>query len=96
MNKVRKVKLVALIISLFITSLTISQKVNKQDSITIRTIYDTALLNGKSYEWLDYLSNEIPIAVSYNGIAHVVMMASPTDLEEFVVGFSLMTFCACK
>lgn len=36
----------------------------------------------------DYLSNEMPIAISYNGIAHVVMMASPTDLEEFVVGFS--------
>jgi formate dehydrogenase accessory protein FdhD len=36
----------------------------------------------------DYLSNEIPIAISYNGITHVVMMASPTDLEEFVAGFS--------
>mgnify|MGYP001291259269 CR=1 FL=1 len=25
----------------------------------IRSIYDMALLQGKSYEWLDYLSNEI-------------------------------------
>ncbi|QNJ96757.1 M28 family peptidase [Constantimarinum furrinae] len=45
-------------ISLFFSE-TYSQKVNTQDSLTIRSIYDMALLNGKSYEWLDYLSNEI-------------------------------------
>ncbi len=37
----------------------IAQKVNKEDSIAIRSIYDEALLKGKSYKWLDYLSNEI-------------------------------------
>ncbi len=36
-----------------------SQQHNLQDSLTIRSIYDTALLNGKSYDWLDYLSNNI-------------------------------------
>ena len=36
-----------------------SQNVNVTDSITIRSIYDKALLNGKSYDWLDHLSNEI-------------------------------------
>lgn len=36
-----------------------AQKVNEEDSVMIRNIYDMALLNGKSYEWLDYLSNEI-------------------------------------
>ncbi len=30
-----------------------------QDATQIRKIYDTALLNGKAYDWLDYLSNEI-------------------------------------
>jgi carboxypeptidase Q len=29
------------------------------DAETIKKIYDTSLSNGKSYEWLDYLSNQI-------------------------------------
>ncbi|MEL6809806.1 MAG: M28 family peptidase [Bacteroidota bacterium] len=36
-----------------------AQSVNQQDSITIRNIYDMALLHGKSYDWLDHLSNQI-------------------------------------
>ena len=31
----------------------------KQDSIKIRRIYDKSLLNGKSYDWLNHLSNKI-------------------------------------
>ena len=31
----------------------------QSDSLTINKIYHTSLTNGKSYEWLDYLSNQI-------------------------------------
>ena len=49
----------------------------------------------KVYRWPsgetvdDAIADEVPISITYNGISHVVMMASPELLEEFAVGFSL-------
>lgn len=32
---------------------------------------------------------EMPTALSFNGVAHVVMMTTPRDFEDFAVGFAL-------
>jgi FdhD protein len=44
---------------------------------------------GKLTRTTDQVAEEKPIALLYHGVPHVVMMASPADLEDFAVGFTL-------
>ncbi|PYC15358.1 formate dehydrogenase accessory sulfurtransferase FdhD [Pseudomonas jessenii] len=35
------------------------------------------------------LAEEVALAIAYNGISQAVMLVTPTDLDDFIVGFSL-------
>jgi FdhD protein len=45
--------------------------------------------DGGSERGTDKVAVETPVALAYNGVSHTVMLASPTDLDDFALGFSL-------
>ena len=44
---------------------------------------------GAVHAQTDFVAQEVPVALLFNGISHAVMMASPSDLEDFALGFAL-------
>lgn len=66
----------------FVASVLQAQSNYKKDSTQLKAIYNEALLNGKSYDWLDHLSNEIGGRLSGSLQAEKAVKYTKEELES--------------
>ena len=71
-------KKLLIILSVFFSFNVVSQS----DTEILKKIYDTSLSNGKSYEWLDYLSNQIGGRLSGSLNAELAVKYTKEELEK--------------
>ena len=55
----------------------------------VRAVAALRIEGGRAQQVTDGVVEEVPVALVYNGHPHAVMMATPTDLADFALGFAL-------
>jgi FdhD protein len=55
----------------------------------VRAARVVAWRSGTAREHADWLADEVPVALVFNGITQAVMLATPSDLGDFALGFAL-------
>lgn len=65
----------------------------QNESTIIEPVIERNIKRFRDGQWqseaIDMVSNEVPVALVFNGISHTVMMATPRDLDALALGFAL-------
>lgn len=67
-------------------------EVRDDEALSLPTVEVASTLlrrDGTAEPRTEPIAAEVPVAMVYNGLSHAVMMASPTELEDLALGFSL-------
>lgn len=76
------IKKMILILLVTLSTSSFAQSSTKEDSTIIKNIYTSSLTNGKSYPWLDYLSNQIGGRLSGSVNAQKAVEWGEKELKE--------------
>lgn len=79
MNKVLNIQLKVFVLGFMLSSFCVFAQ---SDEATLKIIYKTSLTNGKSYEWLDYLSNTIGGRLSGSTNAELAVQYTKSELKK--------------
>ncbi len=79
MSKILNIQLKVIVLGFMLSSFCISAQ---SDEAALKTIYKQSLTNGKSYQWLDYLSNTIGGRLSGSTNAELAVQYTKSELEK--------------
>lgn len=79
MSKILNIQLKVIVLGFMLSSFCVSAQ---SDEAALKTIYKQSLTNGKSYQWLDYLSNTIGGRLSGSTNAELAVQYTKSELEK--------------